>query len=32
MKKGALLNEVFNRLETAVNVVEKSIDGGCAKS
>jgi len=32
MKKGALLNEVFDRLEKAVKVVEEKIDGGCAKS
>ena len=32
MKKGSMLNDVFDRLETAVNVVEKQIDGGCAKS
>jgi len=32
MKKGKLLNEVFDRLEKAVKVVESKIDGGCAKS
>jgi len=32
MKKGAILNEVFDRLETAVKVVEANIDGGCAMS
>merc|ERR1712151_168764 len=32
MKKGAILNEVFDRLKAAVDVVESKIDGGCAKS
>jgi len=32
MKKGAILNEVFDRLKGAVDVVEAKIDGGCAKS
>jgi len=32
MKKGALLNDVFDRLKAAVDVVESKIDGGCAKS
>ncbi len=32
MKKGVFLNEVFDRLKAAVDVVEKLIDGGCAKS
>jgi creatine kinase len=32
MKKGALLNEVFDRLKAAIDVVEKLIDGGCAYS
>jgi creatine kinase len=32
MKKGHMLNEVFNRLEAAVKVVENNIDGGCAMS
>jgi len=32
MKKGTVLNEVFDRLETAVKVVEANIDGGCAVS
>jgi len=32
MKKGEILNEVFDRLEKAVQVVEAKIDGGCAKS
>jgi creatine kinase len=32
MKKGNMLNEVFNRLEQAVKVVEAKIDGGCAMS
>ena len=31
MKKGTVLNEVFDRLETAVNLVEELVDGGCAK-
>jgi len=32
MKKGTVLNEVFDRLKTAVDVVEKLITGGCAMS
>ena len=32
MKKGTVLNEVFDRLEIAVKIVEKKILGGCAKS
>lgn len=32
MKKGSMLNEVFDRLKTAVDVTESKIDGGCAKS
>jgi creatine kinase len=32
MKKGSLLNEVFERLKDAIDVVEKLIDGGCAYS
>jgi protein-arginine kinase len=32
MKKGNMLNEVFDRLKTAVDVVESKIDGGCAMS
>merc|ERR1712147_393348 len=32
MKKGTVINEVFNRLEAAVKVVEANIDGGCAMS
>merc|ERR1740123_1778449 len=32
MKKGTVLNEVFDRLKTAVDVVEENIDGGCAIS
>jgi len=32
MKKGTVLNEVFDRLEKAVLVVEDKIPGGCAKS
>jgi len=32
MKKGSILNEVFDRLKTAVDVVESKIPGGCAKS
>ena len=32
MKKGTCLNEVFDRLEKAVKVVEANIDGGCAMS
>jgi creatine kinase len=30
MKKGTILNEVFDRLKTAVDAVETNIDGGCA--
>jgi protein-arginine kinase len=32
MKKGTILNEVFDRLKTAVDVVESKIEGGCAIS
>merc|ERR1711871_693240 len=32
MQKGTLLNKVFDRLKTAVDVVEANIDGGCAMS
>jgi len=32
MKKSTILNEVFDRLKSAVDVVEGLIDGGCAKS
>ena len=32
MKKGTLLNEVFDRLKDAVDIVEELIEGGCAKS
>merc|ERR1712139_107254 len=32
MKKGAILNEVFDRLKDAVDKVEELIEGGCAKS
>merc|ERR1712072_1339528 len=32
MKKGTVLNEVFDRLKTAVDLCEKLIPGGCAKS
>merc|ERR1711990_253216 len=32
MKRGTVLNEVFDRLEAAVKVVESKIDGGCAMS
>jgi len=32
MKKGILLNEVFDRLKTAVDIVESKIEGGCAHS
>jgi creatine kinase len=31
MKKGAVLNEVFDRLKTAVDLVEELVEGGCAK-
>jgi creatine kinase len=32
MKKGTVLNEVFDRLKRAVDVVEAKINGGCAMS
>merc|ERR1711998_502411 len=32
MKKGTIINEVFDRLEAAVKVTEANIDGGCAMS
>ena len=32
MFKGTILNDVFNRLEKAVTMVEQKIPGGCAKS
>lgn len=32
MKKGTILNEVFDRLQVAVETVEKNIEGGCALS
>lgn len=32
MQKGTILNAVFDRLKTAIDVVEKLIDGGCAYS
>merc|ERR1712080_109076 len=32
MKKGTVINEVFDRLETAVKIVEEKIPGGCAMS
>jgi hypothetical protein len=32
MKKGTILNEVFDRLKKAVDVVESKIEGGCAIS
>ena len=32
MKKGVILNDIFNRLKKAVDIVENLIDGGCAKS
>jgi protein-arginine kinase len=32
MKKGTILNEVFDRLKRAVDVVESKIEGGCAIS
>merc|ERR1719453_1470832 len=32
MQKGHMLNKVFDRLKTAVDVVEANIDGGCAMS
>jgi len=32
MKKGSIINEVFDRLEKAVKVVQDNIDGGCAVS
>jgi protein-arginine kinase len=31
MQKGHLLNQVFDRLRNVVEIVEKMIDGGCAK-
>ena len=30
MKKGSILNEIFDRLKAAIDVVEPLIDGGCA--
>jgi creatine kinase len=30
MKKGTILNEVFDRLKAAIDVTEKLIEGGCA--
>ena len=32
MKKGSILNKVFDRLKIAVCTVEANIDGGCAMS
>lgn len=32
MQKGTLLNKVFDRLKTAIDVVEELIPGGCAYS
>merc|ERR1711935_557592 len=32
MKKSVMINEVFDRLKAAIDVVEKLIPGGCAKS
>jgi len=32
MKKSVIINEVFDRLKAAIDVVEKLIPGGCAKS
>jgi len=32
MKKSAVINDVFDRLKAAINVVEDLIPGGCAKS
>lgn len=32
MKKSAIINDVFDRLKAAIDVVEKLIPGGCAKS
>merc|ERR1719313_2353011 len=32
MAKGTILNDVFDRLEKAISVVQDKIDGGCAKS
>jgi creatine kinase len=32
MKKGTVLNEVFDRLKKAVDVVQTNIEGGCAMS
>lgn len=31
MQKGSILNTVFDRLKNAIDVVERLIDGGCAK-
>jgi len=32
MKKSAVINDVFDRLKAAIDVVEEKIPGGCAKS
>ena len=32
MGKGTILNDIFNRLKTAIDIVEDLIEGGCAKS
>lgn len=32
MQKGFILNKVFDRLKAAIDVVEKLVPGGCAKS
>ena len=32
MKKGSVLNEIFDRLKTVVDLVESKIQGGCKKS
>lgn len=32
MGKGTILTDVFNRLKTAIDIVEDLIEGGCAKS
>jgi creatine kinase len=32
MQKGFILNKVFDRLKAAIDMVEKMIPGGCAKS
>jgi len=32
MKKAEAINDVFDRLKSAIDVVEKLIPGGCAKS